>query len=151
MALVHFIEKDKFFVEIISSKFFLSKNIRESFCRKKTLCLFYRKLQLFAIMNRIKPDLRIAFKYLKIIPFVPVKDVIFALDFVKSVSPANFSPMIEYFDKFYIGDLVEGSTLRKVPLFPIKLWILRSRILKDLPRSNNNIEALHKALAQDEQ
>lgn len=36
-----------------------------------------------------------------------------------------------------------------VPCFQIKYWNVYRRVLKELPRTNNNIEAWHKSLSQD--
>ncbi|CAF0927297.1 unnamed protein product [Brachionus calyciflorus] len=72
--------------------------------------------------------------------------------FCISSSPAEFVKILDYFEETYIGKPIEDSpNLRSVPLYPIKLWNLNKRVLNDMPRSNNSIEAWHKALAQDVQ
>ncbi|RNA08513.1 hypothetical protein BpHYR1_023062 [Brachionus plicatilis] len=43
----------------------------------------------------------------------------------------------------------DNQELREVPLILIKLWCLQQRVLKDMPRSNNRLEAWHKSFSQD--
>ncbi|RNA15934.1 protocadherin-9-like [Brachionus plicatilis] len=48
-----------------------------------------------------------------------------------------------------VGFNPDNPKLREVPLFPIKLWCLQQRVLKDMPGSNNSLEAWHKSFSQD--
>ncbi|CAF0853998.1 unnamed protein product [Brachionus calyciflorus] len=89
----------------------------------------------------------IEYKYLA---FLPPKSVIFGFDSIRSIAPAEFNPILEYFKKYYIGlPLPNDKSKRNMPNFPIKMWNVYKRVIKDLVRTNKNIEAWHKALAQD--
>ncbi|CAF1121885.1 unnamed protein product [Brachionus calyciflorus] len=100
---------------------------------------------------RLNENFRKFFKYLKVLPFVPLKDTIYAFEFIKSQSPAELAPVIHYFEKNYIGfvDPEDENCSRVVPKYPPSYWNLRKRIQKGLPRSNNSLEAWHKSLSQD--
>ena len=37
-----------------------------------------------------------------------------------------------------------STTVRKVPVFPIKMWSVYQRLLDGLPRTNNSLESWHK-------
>ncbi|RNA15738.1 hypothetical protein BpHYR1_039360 [Brachionus plicatilis] len=81
-------------------------------------------------------SLRKCYKYVKFLAFVPAHD--------------NFKSIQDYFEKFYIGlPMKNDTTKRAVPQYPIKLWNVYKRIVKDLPRTNNHIEAWHRSLKQD--
>ncbi|CAF0752698.1 unnamed protein product [Brachionus calyciflorus] len=100
--------------------------------------------------SRENSQFRLCFKYLKYLAFLPPKSVIFGFDSIRSIAPAEFNPILEYFEKYYIGlPLPNDKSKRNMPNFPIKMWNVYKRVIKDLPRTNNNIEAWHKALAQD--
>jgi len=90
------------------------------------------------------------FYYLKVLPFVPSRDIIKVFEKIKSLAPQSSTTLLEYFEKNYIGlSLEDEPRIRKVPLFPIKTWNLQNRILNDLRRSNNSLEAWHQALSND--
>jgi hypothetical protein len=92
------------------------------------------------------------FKYLKFLPFVPVKDVIKAFKKIKQLGSDcdKFQPMFVYFERVYIGNLLKNSsTIRKVPMYPIKTWNVVIRINKDKGKTNNNLESWHKVFAWD--
>ncbi len=56
---------------------------------------------------------RRSFKYLKALAFILPRDVKYAFNEICKVSPVVFKPMLIYFEKNYIGNLVRGSdTLR---------------------------------------
>lgn len=100
--------------------------------------------------SRTDSTLRTCYKYLKFLAFVPAHDVIETFEMIKSMSPSNFKPILDYFEKYYIGlPSKKDPSKRVVPWFPIKLWNVNKRIVKDLPRTNNHIEAWHKSLCQD--
>ena len=58
------------------------------------------------------------------------------------------SAFISYFECTYIG-IVRGRggrQRRDLPMFPIALWNVRSRLENNLPKSNNSVEGFHNAL-----
>ncbi|CAF0812115.1 unnamed protein product [Brachionus calyciflorus] len=100
--------------------------------------------------NHSESLLRKCFQYIKLLAFIPPKDVIFGFEMIKQMSPSKLIPILDYFEKYYIGVPVKNdSTKRVIPLFQIKYWNLYKRICKELTRTNNNIEAWHKSLSQD--
>jgi hypothetical protein len=50
-------------------------------------------------------NLRTAFKRLKCLAFVPTEDVIEAFELIEEHSPAEFKPVLTYFETYYIGVL----------------------------------------------
>ena len=91
-------------------------------------------------------EFRLAFKYLKALPFVPIKDIIVAFKEICSAVPDSFVPILSYFEEHYIGKIEnEKKKLRRVPFFPIPLWNVYNRVIAGLPRTNNSVEAWHKA------
>ncbi|RNA10273.1 hypothetical protein BpHYR1_037581 [Brachionus plicatilis] len=90
------------------------------------------------------------FNYLKVIPFIPIRDMIFVFNQLRKAAPNDIIFLYDYFENNYIGGLVnESSRTRSVPLFPIATWNVHERVIRDLPRSNNSLEAWHRSLAQD--
>ena len=88
------------------------------------------------------------FRYLKALAFVPPVDVFAAFEWVKTEAPESFTPMIEYFETFYIGKInPRNENQRVVPMFPIKLWSVYDRVINGMPRTNNSLEAWHKVFA----
>ena len=65
----------------------------------------------------------------------------------KEAPECMHSFIYDYFEKRYIGLLDPKNQVRKVPFFPIKLWSVHQRVLSGLPRTNNSVEAWHKAFA----
>jgi hypothetical protein len=98
-----------------------------------------------------KDAFALAFTFCKCLPFVDPLCVIPAFEFIKSMAPASFKPVLDYIEKYYIG-LVNpnNKTQRAVPSFPIDLWTCYDRVLpvdpkaQIVPRTNNSIEAWHK-------
>ena len=79
-----------------------------------------------------------------------MKDVIYAFNELKKVGPKEISSLYVYFETNYIGLFInEEAKVRSVPLFPIVTWNVHNRAVKNLPRSNNSLEAWHRSLAQD--
>ena len=83
---------------------------------------------------------------MKALPFVPIKDIIVAFEEICSAVPDSFVPILSYFEEHYIGKIEnEKKKLRRVPFFPIPLWNVYNRVIAGLPRTNNSVEAWHKA------
>ena len=111
-------------------------------------------------LKKLKKDyvkdgiVRNLFKYIKFWPFVPITDVIPAFKKIKKFAAdskcTKFEPMLVYFEKFYIGKLVRGSdTVRRVPVYPIKMWNVVNRIKSNKDKSNNSLESWHKVFSFD--
>ena len=91
-----------------------------------------------------------SFKRLKGLAFLKPNDVIFGFKLIKSNAPKSFTPILSYFENYYIGNLVKTSeNVRKVPCFPIKLWNSYNRVLAVRERTNNTLEAWHKQFEID--
>jgi hypothetical protein len=87
---------------------------------------------------------RKVFKYLKFLPFVPTQDVINAFKKIRQLAETctKLKQMLVYFETFYIGKLIRGSTtVRKLPMYPIKQWNVVSRILNEKGKTNNSLES----------
>ena len=70
-------------------------------------------------------------------PFFPLADVIPAFELVAKNAPSSFRPMIEYFEKYYIGKLVDESDPggpRRMPWFYVKLWNVHKRVGEQVSR-----------------
>lgn len=113
-------------------------------------CYFHFTQNLFKNLSKNKlftnytsksdSSVRKSFNLLKTLAFVPIDEK----------SSTAFKPMLVYFDKYYIGKLKKGSkSIRNEPVFAISSWNVYDRVLNDLPRTNNAVEAWHKAFAND--
>lgn len=88
---------------------------------------------------------RLAFKYLKFLAFLPVKDVIASFVKIAEKAPSCFGPFLAYFEKTFIGKKVRGRpNMRRRPLFEIEIWNCYDRVVVEGGRTNNSIEAWHK-------
>lgn len=79
---------------------------------------------------------------------VPLNDVNHVFNLIVNSSPPIMKPFFDYFEEYYIGNYVEGSkSTRVVPRFPREIWNCHERVIKELPRTNNSLEAWHKSFA----
>ena len=92
-------------------------------------------------------DFSLKIKCFTALAFLPTEDVIEAFE---NLSDDDDIPdeFITYFETNYIGiNRGRGSRQRRSePLFPIKIWNVRERILANIPRSNNAVEGYHNAI-----
>jgi hypothetical protein len=127
------------FTEISGCYFHLTQNLFKNLSKKKLFTNYTSKND---------DSVRISFNLLKTLAFVPPDDIIEAFSLISEDSPQVFKPMLTYFEKFYIGKLRNGSkSIRNDPIFPIETWNVYERVIADLPRTNNSVEAWHKAFA----
>jgi hypothetical protein len=64
---------------------------------------------------------------------------------VKGQAVAEFSPMLDYFEEFYVGVLRAGSkTVRNRPFFPPEVWSVHQRVLDGRGPADAEIEAWHR-------
>ena len=107
----------------------------------------WKHVQSYGLVEKYSSDKEFykAFQRLKALPFVPCVDVVYAFKVIKCNSPVEFNLMLEYFETYYIGKLkINSKSVREEPMFAIEIWNVYDRIEKDLPRTNNNLEAWHK-------
>ena len=98
------------------------------------------------------PAIHHAFMSLECLAFLPVSDVIHDFKTISASAPTTFAPMLVYFEKNFVGRLDKRDTRAKrrvIPVYPIRMWNVRERVLAHEPRTNNSIEAWHKAFAAD--
>lgn len=103
---------------------------------------------LFGYLGTNKLDVNLSYQRLKFLPFVPIEDVVLAFDSIKLNSDKVFYPVLDYFEKTYIGELVRvdettGDEYRKKPTFFMSIWNCYDRVIGGFMRSNNHIEAWH--------
>ena len=55
----------------------------------------------------------------------------------------DLSNFLHYFENTWIG--VKHNGRRRRPLFSIEIWIMRDRVERALPRTNNSVEGWHRA------
>ena len=103
------------------------------------------KLHLKSHLRKVGQDkIRNLFRMLKALPFLPPSLVISGLKVLKTASTPAFDPMLNYFEKYYIGQLMDNKVDRKKCNFPISTWSFFERVLTGAQLSNNMIEAWHK-------
>ena len=91
---------------------------------------------------------RKTFRSIEALAFLPPKEVINAFKYIQSTAPPFMSDYVNnYFENKFIGSIDQKTGKRKLPIFPIKLWSVYQRVLDGLPRTNNSIEAWHKAFS----
>lgn len=83
------------------------------------------------------------YQWVKCLPFVPLEDVSSAFKIIKESSPPVLDGFIEYVENYYVlGKLKAGyNSIRERIMFPPNSWNVYDRVLRDLPRTNNNIES----------
>ena len=84
-------------------------------------------------------------KMLAALAFVPLNDVLNAFDTVVAQMPEQLDPIIDYFENNYIGVMHRRGRLP--PRFPLELWNVNNRVEKEIPKTNNHVEAYHRHLA----
>ena len=122
------------FAASISGCFFhLSKNI-------------YRKIQTEGLASEYSQDMvyGIKLKMLASLAFVPENDVIDSFNILMGEFPQSAFNVAKYFEDSYIGKRLPDHTRRTSP-FPIRLWNMYTRMLNNMPRTNNCVEGWHNA------
>lgn len=83
-------------------------------------------------------------KQMMALAFVPEADVVEVFETLSSCEEfGDMDFLIDYFEDNYIGRQRRGR--RGQPRFALGLWNQYLRVLNDLPRSNNSVEAWHNA------
>lgn len=110
-------------------------------------CL-WRKVQECHLAETYRDDenVRMHIKMLLALSFVPVADVPAAFDDLVEISPEEVTQINDYWEDNYVGR--QRRNRRANPRFPIQLWNMRDRLDDSLPRTNNSVEAWHRAFQQ---
>ena len=123
-------------VDVSGCLFHLSQNIYKH-VQQYGLQVEYSQNEEFALVVRMMSALA----------FCPPADVVDSWILLQEefpgVAPEREQRLIEYFDHYYVGDLDEDG-IRTIPMFPIPLWNVHERVLRNEPRSNNSAEAWHR-------
>lgn len=88
-------------------------------------------------------DIRIHVKMILALSFVPPTDVASAFEDLVDDCPQQLQPITDYWEDVYIGRRRRRS--RNRPLFAVDLWNVLDRLNDNLPRTNNSVEAWHRA------
>ena len=73
--------------------------------------------------------------------FVPVHDVILVFDELCNHCGIDEQVVLDYFETNYVGELRRDRRL--LPIFSQELWNMNNQVLKELHRTNNNLEGWH--------
>lgn len=117
-------------------------------------CLFHlgqclwRKVQDLGLsqLYHDNEECRMTVKMLLALSFVPVNDVCTAFEHLVEASPAEIMPLVDYWEDTYIGR--RRRNRRGDPRFALAIWNVHNRVAENLPRTNNSVEAWHRAFQQ---
>ena len=95
------------------------------------------------MLNRDDEHFRMHVKMLLALNFVPVEDVITAFDQLTDECFDELQPLVDYWEDNYIRRIRRNrrGNLR----FAVAIWNVHNRVVNDLPRTNNSIEAWHRS------
>ncbi|CAF4933851.1 unnamed protein product, partial [Rotaria sp. Silwood1] len=152
------LEQDDFQPESILSDFESGtiKTIKELFPNTVHRgCLFHygqciwRHIQENGLSTKYDDDENFTLNVRKLLslPFVPASEVIEAFELIADEFDDEADTLVEYYEKTWIGEKKKRGAGRKKPKFNNELWNVYERVINDLPRSNNSVEAWHSAFA----
>jgi hypothetical protein len=110
----------------------------------------WRRLQMVSLQQDYLAnvnDIRLTVKMLTGLAFLPLADVIRGFELLCQDIRVEWRPLFEYFEKVYIGKVVCG--VRCGAMFPPETWNLNSRVINELPRTNNSVEAWHRVFSEN--
>lgn len=90
-------------------------------------------------------DMRTAFHSLIAVAFCHLDDVKNVFDELRREAPASLRPVFKHVEEKYIRGCRRGQG-RRTPVFPPEWWNCHERVLGDLPRTTNSVEAWHRRL-----
>lgn len=101
----------------------------------------WRKIQELKLTDsyRTSEVIRLQCKMLIALAFVPIRDVQFAFEVIAEHFNVEMKPLLLYWEKNYVGRRLLNIPAR----FPIEKWNLFERTTRNLPRTNNSVEAWH--------
>ena len=110
------------------------------------LCLnIYRKKQESGNSKLYAESLEFAvsMRMISALAFCPENKVTAAFDTLSEIilDEAIPNPIMDYFEDTYIGK--PHRICRRSPIFNIDIWNMYSRVLDDIPKSNNSVEGWH--------
>ena len=137
---------------MVDSEKAASNALEENFISVITGCFFHLSQNIFrhvqeqglAVRYQEDNDFAISIKMLASLAFVPEIDVLDSFIILMQQFPEGAIEIAKYFEKIYIGKVLPDLT-RRVPLFPIRIWNLHTRVNNRLSRTNNNVEGWHNA------
>jgi hypothetical protein len=105
----------------------------------------FRKVQSFGFQSRYSedPSFAQAVRMLAALAFVPPDRVIDAFETLQGELP-EIQQISDYFEDTYIGRPQRRG--RRMPLYPISIWNVHSRISENIPRTSNAAEGYHRHL-----
>jgi hypothetical protein len=117
-------------------------------------CLFHlgqclwRKVQELGLsqLYHDNEEFRIAVKMMLALSFVPANDVVASFDDLVEASQEEIVPLADYWEDTYIGR--RRRNRRANPRFAVEMWNVHDRVNENLPRTNNSVEAWHRAFQQ---
>lgn len=86
---------------------------------------------------------RTKLKMLLALAFLPTNEVSRAFETLQEEAPDQIVPIFDFFEDTYIGRPQRRQ--RRQPMFPRPLWNMHERTVQGLPRTNNAVEAWHRA------
>ncbi|KAK3911699.1 PKS-NRPS hybrid synthetase [Frankliniella fusca] len=117
------------------------------------LCLFhlkqaaFRKIQQLGLTVQYRDEdddsIRMAFRQILGVAFVPVEDVEDAFRHVTEEIPDEMKPFSKYFAETYVLGRVVRGRRRTAPRYPPDLWNQHLSARHNEPRTNNTTEAWH--------
>ena len=109
-------------------------------------CIF-RAIQNIGLKRKYETDTDFALRMrmLPALAFVPVGTVVEAFELLcdNNTFPHEAQEVVDYFEDTWIGRPNRRSA-RRPPLFSHDMWNMYSRVLDDLPKTNNSVEAWHR-------
>ena len=108
----------------------------------------WRKVQELNLIATYRDDenVRIYVKMILALSFVPVADVPTTFDDLVDRCPLALASLLDYWEDTYIGRQRRGR--RANPRFSLQIWNVHDRVVVNLPRTNNSVEAWHRSFQQ---
>ncbi|CAF1677455.1 unnamed protein product [Rotaria magnacalcarata] len=141
-------EDDEMIIFTTKTNLSLLKSCKHWFVDGTFKCV-WRHIQDNGLSKKYQEDeyFRLNVRKLLSLPFVPTDNVAEAFDIVADDFEDDADNIVEYFEKTWIGQRKKRGTGRKKPIFNYELWNVYERVINNLPRSNNPVEAWHCAFA----
>ena len=76
--------------------------------------------------------------------FVPEIDVIDCFNILIEEYTHSALSVAKYFEDTYIGKRLPDHS-RRLPLYPIRMWNMHTRVINRMARTNNSVEGWHNA------